>query len=243
MSEEAFEAQGCAPADDGTTKQEVAPDSTHETRAADQSTGEAAEGAESAEDKVDLEALLRQETALKERYLAGWQRAQADLENLKKRVAREQAEFRMVVVEALVKDMLPALDSLERAVKHAKTSAADEGIAQGLDLVMNKFLEFLEREGIRPISAAGEPYDPMRHEAILQVPTSKVEEGTVLEEVQRGYASKDRVIRPALVTVACRPAPQPEEAATDAANDADGAGGAGGPGEEMEAGGAGSDRE
>ncbi|MGE5584959.1 MAG: nucleotide exchange factor GrpE [Bacillota bacterium] len=196
MSEEACGAQGGEPA------------------------AEQAEGTQEAPAaQVDLEAELRQETALKEKYLAGWQRAQADLENLKKRVAREQAEMRTVVVEAFVKSMLPALDSLERATKHARGSGADDSITQGLDLVMNKFLECLEREGITPISASGEPYDPMRHEAILRVPTAEVEEGTVLDEVQRGYASRDRVIRPALVTVACRPASESEDAPYSAGGD------------------------
>lgn len=196
MSEDALQGHGGAPAEGGKRGH---PEDEPREGAPDRNAG-------SAGNEPNLEALLKEETALKERYLAGWQRAQADLENFKKRVAREQAEFRASVVEGLVKDMLPALDSLERAIKHAKAgTAADEAVARGLDLVLGKFLEFLEKEGIKPISAAGEAYDPMRHEAILRVPTDAVEEGVVLEEVQRGYASKDRVIRPALVTVACRP--------------------------------------
>lgn len=159
---------------------------------------------EGQEEQIDLLALLQEERALKEKYLAGWQRAQADLENLKKQTARERAGDRALITETLVRNMLPALDSLERAVKHAGDLGAGEAIAQGLDLVMRKFLEFLDNEGVTPISAAGEPYDPRRHEAILQVPTAEVEEGTVMQEIQRGYASKERVIRPALVAVACR---------------------------------------
>jgi len=193
VSEDALQGQGGAPA---------------EGEKGGHPEGEPQEGTPSQDvgNGPSLEAMLKEEIALKERYLAGWQRAQADLENFKKRAAREQAELRALVVEGLVKDMLPALDSLERAIKHAKTgTAADEATARGLDLVMGKFLEFLEKEGVKPISAAGEPFDPMRHEAILRVPTDSVEEGVVLEEVQRGYASKDRVIRPALVTVACKP--------------------------------------
>ncbi|MEW6226695.1 MAG: nucleotide exchange factor GrpE [Bacillota bacterium] len=155
-------------------------------------------------EQIDLSALLQEERALKEKYLAGWQRAQADLENLKKQTAREKASERILITEALVRNMLPALDSLERAVKHARELGADEAITQGLDLVMRKFLEFLENEGVTPIPAAGEPYDPRRHEAILQVHTAGVEEGTVVQEIQRGYASRERVIRPALVAVACR---------------------------------------
>ncbi|MCR4401800.1 MAG: nucleotide exchange factor GrpE [Firmicutes bacterium] len=186
-----------------------------EGRKPDDATGgeEAARGCDTGENGAALEDLLRQETALKEKFLAGWQRAQADLENFKKRVAREQADLRDAVVESVVRDMLPALDSLERAVKHAKTSAADQSIAQGLDLVMGKFLEFLSRQGIRPIPAAGEQFDPMRHEAVLRVATVEAEEGTVLEEIQRGYASERRVVRPALVTVACRPALEGQEGA------------------------------
>lgn len=160
-------------------------------------------------EQIDLSILLQEERALKEKYLAGWQRAQADLENLKKQTAREKASERILITETLVRNMLPALDSLERAVKHARELGADEAITQGLDLVMRKFLEFLENEGVTPISAAGEPYDPRRHEAILQVHTAGVEEGTVVQEIQRGYASKERVIRPALVAVACRAGARP----------------------------------
>lgn len=164
---------------------------------------------EGQEEQIDLSALLQEERALKEKYLAGWQRAQADLENLKKQTAREKANERILITEALIRNMLPALDSLERAVKHARELGTDEAITQGLDLVMRKFLEFLENEGVTPICAAGEPYDPRRHEAILQVPTEGVEEGTVVQEIQRGYASKERVIRPALVAVACRAEARP----------------------------------
>lgn len=244
MIEEPFEGRGCAPDDDATGGKEAAPPApVQDAGPGGRPSAEAAESPDKGENGVALEELLRQETALKERYLAGWQRAQADLENFKKRVAREQADLRAAVVESLVKDMLPALDSLELAVKHARTSAADQSIAQGLDLVMGKFLEFLEREGIKPIPAAGEPYDPMKHEAILRVPTVQAEEGTVLEEIQRGYASARRVVRPALVTVACRPAPEShEDAAAEAtagpAERAGEAGDAGGAGGESGAGGA-----
>jgi len=221
VSEEAVRTPGGAPDNAGA----VRPETPAENPEAQAMENPAEGAAKTTRGEADLEALLRQETALKEKYLAGWQRAQADLENLKKRVAREQAESRTAAVEAVVRNMLPALDGLERAIKHAKASGANDGITQGLDLVMSEFLEFLEREGIRPIAAAGEPYDPARHEAVLRVPTGKVEEGTVLEEVQSGYASKHRVIRPALVTVACRLADGPGDGAGHEIGPGPGAGG------------------
>ncbi len=163
-----------------------------------------AEAPEREGDRADLLAVIEEERALKEKYLAGWQRAQAEFENLKKQVARERAAERAQITEGLVRNMLPALDSLERAVKHARDLGASEAVTEGLDIVMRQFVQFLENEDIVPISARGEPYDPRRHEAILRVPTRDAEEGVIVQEIQRGYASRDRVIRPALVAVACR---------------------------------------
>ncbi len=203
---------------DATSQAEAAPEGETTPQAETTPQDQAARQAETASG-ADLEAQLEEERALKERYLAGWQRAQADLENLKKQVARDLAFARVAMTEAFVRGMLPALDSLERACKHAREMRADEAICQGLELVMRKFLDFLASEGVEPIAAQGQAFDPRRHEAILRVPVDGVAEGTIVDEVQKGYATRERVIRPALVVVASKAesaaSPEAEDAATD----------------------------
>ncbi len=130
---------------------------------------------------------------------------QADFDNYRKRMAREKAEFLNYGYERILKELLPLLDDLERALEHAKNSSNSEGLAEGVELVVKKFHSTLETMGVHPIAAVGEKFDPLHHEAIGKEEKSGVEPGRVLQEIQRGYKLKDRLLRAARVTVAVEP--------------------------------------
>jgi molecular chaperone GrpE len=134
-----------------------------------------------------------------DRYL----RAAADLENYKKRAVREREEVQRFGNERLLKDLIPVLDNLERAL-----AAAPEGdpLAKGVKLVLRSFEETLGRHGIKSFSAMGQPFDPRLHEAVMQVPASgEHSPGTVVLEHGRGFLLNDRLVRPAMVGVAVAP--------------------------------------
>ncbi len=126
-------------------------------------------------------------------------RAAADHENYKKRAQKERDEVQRFGTERLVKDLIPVLDNLERAL-----AAAPDGdpLAGGVRLVLRGFEETLGRYGVESFSALGQPFDPRLHEALLQVPTSDQPPGTVVLEHGRGYLLNERLVRPAMVGVA-----------------------------------------
>lgn len=133
-------------------------------------------------------------------------RAQADMENVKKRLEREKTEFLKFANENLIKDLLPVLDNLERALNHAREEGSDaNGIAEGVQLTMDGFKNVLEKFGVAPIKAKGERFDPNYHEAVMQQESPDGEENVVLEEVQKGYLLNDRLIRPTMVVVSRKP--------------------------------------
>jgi molecular chaperone GrpE len=126
-------------------------------------------------------------------------RAQAEFENARRRSSKEQQEFRDYATVDTIKSLLPVLDSFERALK-VKSDAAD--FRSGVDLIYKQLQDALAKLGVRPIPATGEPFDPHYHEAIEMVETSDAPDHEVLEELQRGYKFKDRLLRPAMVKVA-----------------------------------------
>lgn len=133
-------------------------------------------------------------------YLALAQRTQADFENFRKRAARDAELAQSRGVAKLVKELLPAIDNLDRALK-----AADEDESQlieGIKLVHTDLLSALQRVGVEPFSPAGEPFDPQFHEAVAQQPIEGVDSGLVAEVFQQGYRLGDSVLRPARVLVA-----------------------------------------
>jgi len=141
--------------------------------------------------------------ALEDRLL----RLAADFDNYKKRTAREREEYVTHANERLVKELLPILDDLERALTAAaehEEAALEEGVA----LVHRSLASLLERQGLKPISTDGK-FDPHVHEALLSQP-SEADEGSVIDVVQKGYTLADRVVRPARVVIAAAP-PQPPE--------------------------------
>jgi len=131
-----------------------------------------------------------------------WLRERADLENVKKRGARERAETIRFANEQILKDMLPVLDNLERAVEHARTGGDGRPLVDGVALVLKSLIDVLERHGVTRVEAKGVPFDPAHHEAMAHVPSDEHEPNVVVEEHQPGYRLNDRLLRPALVTVA-----------------------------------------
>jgi len=129
-------------------------------------------------------------------------RVAAEFDNSKKRASREREEYIKYANEELIKELLPVIDSCERAIKAAKTSDRIEVIVEGLDLIFKQLYSVLEKRGLAHIEAADRPFDPKYHEAVMTVSESDHQENTVVEELQRGYTLNDRVIRPSMVKVA-----------------------------------------
>jgi molecular chaperone GrpE len=132
---------------------------------------------------------------------ARYQRLAADFENYKRRTRQELADRTQYANEELLRKLLPILDNLHRALDHAP-EGIDRNWFDGLRTVVRQFEDTLQAQGVSPIPAVGEKFDPSQHEAIAREETDEHEEGTVVEEVQPGYRLHERVLRPALVKVA-----------------------------------------
>ena len=155
------------------------------------------------EPKSEIE-LLREQLQAKEEEAKNnydrFLRQTADLENFKKRIMREKEDASRFANEALVKELLPIVDNLERAVSHTK--GGNEGsLVEGVEMILKGLLDALGKHGVVQISAVGQPFDPQLHEAMTQVESADYEPNTVSEEHQKGYLLKDRLLRPSLVTV------------------------------------------
>ena len=129
-------------------------------------------------------------------------RAQAEFENARRRAGKEQQEYRDYAITDAVKTLLPVFDSLERALQ-VKSEGAE--FRSGVELIHKQLQSALGKLSVQPIAAAGEPFDPRYHEAIEMVETTEVPDHQVIEELQRGYKFKDRLLRPAMVKVAKNP--------------------------------------
>jgi molecular chaperone GrpE len=138
---------------------------------------------------------------LKERLLY----QQAEFENFKKLKSKERQEALRFGNEALLKELLPVIDNLERAIEHAGKTEESGSIAEGVALTLNGFLKVLEKFSVTRVEAMGKKFDPNLHEAVYQEESDKVEPGTVVGEFQKGYAMEGRLLRPSMVAVAKRP--------------------------------------
>ena len=149
----------------------------------------------------DIEALkqaLAEEKEKAEGYLANWQRAQADFINYKRRSEQEKEEISKFANTLLILNLLPVLDDLERAFTSIPPHLAQLTWVDGIRLIERKLQASLEAQGLSPIKALGELFDPNLHEAAMH---GKGKEGIVIEELQKGYKLHDRVIRPTMVVV------------------------------------------
>ena len=185
--------------DDRLTADADTEDSEAGSESVEQPTVDSAES----EDTVlaELEALREQAAANHERYL----RAVAELDNVRKRAARDVANARRYGLERLAQALLPVLDSLEAGLASAEQASA-ESLLDGKRATMRLLNSALEQVGITELDPHGEPFDPAMHEAMAVAPSDDAEPGTVLEVFQKGYSIHDRLLRPARVIVAKEPA-------------------------------------
>jgi molecular chaperone GrpE len=156
--------------------------------------------ATSLETSLAYEKLEREKAELYERLL----RKQAELENFRKRAQREKEEFRQHATEALIRDLLPVLDGFERALKERDT-APREPFYQGMELIHRQLSDVLARAGLEAIETSGQLFDPHYHQAVETVAEAGRREQEIVEELQRGYKLRHRLLRPASVKVAVKP--------------------------------------
>lgn len=131
------------------------------------------------------------------RYL----RVMADMENLRRRVRKEQEDLAQYASLKVVEALLPALDNFERALSQDKETLTVDSLLQGVEMVYRQMKQVLEQEGLTPIESLGKPFDPNLHQAVMQAEDPEQESGVVVEEFQKGYLFKDRIIRPSMVKV------------------------------------------
>ncbi|MBI1792357.1 MAG: nucleotide exchange factor GrpE [Acidobacteria bacterium] len=129
-------------------------------------------------------------------------RRQAEFENLRRRAERDRLEFVQYAGAEIMRDILPAVDDFERALK---VESADAEYRRGVELIYQRLLEALKKAGLEPMECAGKPFDPNLHQAVDRKETEEVEDQTILEEYQRGYSFRGKLLRPAMVKVAVRP--------------------------------------
>jgi molecular chaperone GrpE len=161
--------------------------------------GGAAEARSLQELQTRLEEKEKELTELKDKYL----RALADAENARRRIRQQSEESVRIQKEGLLRDLLPIVDNLERAIGAAREGVKNSAvIVDGVQMVLRSLLDFLKAQGVVPIVSAGQPFDPARHEAVDQVASDTHAPNTVVNEFHRGYLIGDRVLRPASVAVA-----------------------------------------
>jgi molecular chaperone GrpE len=143
-------------------------------------------------------------------------RAQADLENYRKRAQKEKEEVQKFGSERLLRDLLPVIDNLDRALEAAQKNPDIDSFQKGVAMTRKSFEDSLARHGVKGFSAKGQPFDPRLHEAIQQVESADVPAGHVVFEVTRGFYLNDRLVRPAMVVVARAPEAAAPAASTEA---------------------------
>jgi molecular chaperone GrpE len=148
-------------------------------------------GAEWSKEKAELEDLLR--------------RRQAEFENFRRRMERERMDFAEYSGMEVIKALLPSVDDFERALKAASVSGPSDEFIKGVELVYKRLLEALTKQGLEPINTEGQTFDPHFHEAVQRVEQDEAADGAILEEYQRGYKFKGKLLRPSMVKVAVRP--------------------------------------
>ncbi len=161
----------------------------------------------------DLETLHKQLDEARAReaeYLDGWQRARAELANARKRFQREQqGAYANAKADILVR-LLPVIDDFDRAFADLPDELSDHKWIQGIRLVQQKAQGLLAQEGVEPIDADGQDFDPCWHQAVTHEPSEEVPPGQVIAEMQKGYSMGERVLRPSMVRVSSGPPPEPE---------------------------------
>ena len=200
---------------------EASPETTVPTDDTNQSekdnTSDGAEDETQIDDCVEpeVEATIEEEFAkLKAEYQEQYDqmlRKIAEYDNAKKRAERRAEESSKYAVEGVIKDIIPIIDSVERAIASTNESKDFDALREGIQLIHKQLLDSLQRRNVNPVEAIGENFDPTRHEAIMHVESDEVPENAVIEEFQRGYTLHDRVIRPSMVSVSKGEPEKPKE--------------------------------
>jgi len=157
------------------------------------------DGEQAQAERDALKVQLTEAEAKASEYKDGWARSQAEFQNYRKRIERDNELTYSSMKSDIIKKVLPALDDLERALQNRP---ADDAWASGVELIARKFQTILENEGVKRIEAKGAAFDPNFHEAITHEPSEEIESEHIIDVVQNGYMMGERVIRPALVRVA-----------------------------------------
>ena len=133
-------------------------------------------------------------------------RSQAEIDNLKKRYQKERQGLVKFANESFIKQLLPVVDNLEKAITHSQDEDAIEAIREGIDLTLKGLTDILQKAGVETVEAVGEQFDPNFHEAVSEMADDGVEPGTVIKDLQKGYILNQRLIRPSMVIVGKRAA-------------------------------------
>ncbi|SDT35024.1 molecular chaperone GrpE [Paenibacillaceae bacterium GAS479] len=188
----------------------LSPDPETVDQATAAASGEPLEAAQDASQSVDSEdqaseteedpryaELVRQAEDNQQRFL----RAQADFDNFRRRTQKEKEELGQYASSKLLTQLLPIVDNFERAMAAASGTGDSESLAKGVDMIFRQLQGVLEQEGLKAMETVGQSFNPEFHQAVMSVESDEHEEGTVVEELQKGYTLKDKVLRPAMVKV------------------------------------------
>ncbi|MCK4503247.1 MAG: nucleotide exchange factor GrpE [Desulfuromonadales bacterium] len=149
-------------------------------------------------------------TAAHDQYL----RTMADMDNLRKRTQREKEDLAKFANENILREILPVIDNLERAVEHAEQADDNDGLFEGVQMTLTQFSQLLEKFGVKTVDAIGQQFDPAYHQAMGQLESDEHPANTVIQQMQKGYQLNNRLLRPSFVMLAKAPA------VAEAANDA-----------------------
>ena len=168
---------------------------------------------EEAAEAVDSSTRLEADLAAAKAEAADWQdrfmRKAAEFENYRKRMDKEKSEIRISSQSAILRDLLPALDGFDRALKYFSAAEGGSGSAEqyreGVELLCRQVMDTMAQAGVKPIEAEGKVFDPYLHEALSRVETSEAADGIIVNELRRGYMFRDGLLRPSQVVVAAQP--------------------------------------
>ncbi|MFK5927041.1 MAG: nucleotide exchange factor GrpE [Desulfuromusa sp.] len=165
------------------------------------------------EDEIDkLRNDLTQALSDAEEHQEQYLRTLADMDNLRKRTQRDKEELAKFANESILREILPVVDNLERAVEHAEQAASDEGLFEGVQMTLTQFSQLLNKFGVEPVDALGQPFDPAYHQAMGQLESDEYPVNTVVQQMQKGYQLNKRLLRPAFVMLAKTPIVKENEA-------------------------------
>lgn len=144
---------------------------------------------------------MEEKAKLADEYLARLQRLQADFDNFRRRTQKEREDLADLVTETVICKFLPVIDNLERAIATAKSTVGEDQFVTGVEMILRQLEDVLHKLDVAAIQAVGETFDPQKHEAVMRVCDESKADDTIIEEFQKGYQLKQRVIRPSMVKV------------------------------------------